>query len=121
MHYGPYVRTLRRRRKGKGSASSTTFPFRSAEFQNFWLVRRRPWTRAFPGVRIVAFGHAGDGNLHYNLSMPDSAENAQFIPRTPEANRVVHDLVAQYGGSISAEHGLGQLKREGKSRSTNRL
>lgn len=67
---------------------------------------------AFPGVRIVAFGHVGDGNLHYNLSKPVSQENAGFIAETPAVNRIVHDIVAELGGSISAEHGLGQLKRE---------
>jgi len=68
-------------------------------------------TAAFPGVRIVAFGHVGDGNLHYNQSMPDKAANAEFIPRQPEVNRLVYDLVTRFGGSISAEHGIGQLKR----------
>ncbi len=66
----------------------------------------------WPDARIVAFGHIGDGNLHYNLSKADSLDNASFIARTPEINRVVHDLVEALGGSISAEHGLGQLKRE---------
>ncbi len=66
----------------------------------------------WPDVRIVVFGHIGDGNLHYNLSKAAAEENASFIARTEEANRVVHDLVAELGGSISAEHGLGQLKRE---------
>jgi FAD/FMN-containing dehydrogenase len=67
--------------------------------------------RAFGAVRIVVFGHIGDGNLHYNLSRPQAANNEQFIAQTPAANRIVHDLVARLGGSISAEHGLGQLKR----------
>ncbi|MBI3147401.1 MAG: FAD-binding oxidoreductase [Betaproteobacteria bacterium] len=67
---------------------------------------------AFPGVRVVAFGHLGDGNLHYNLAMPRRADNAALIDATPQANRLVHDLVAALSGSISAEHGLGQLKRE---------
>ncbi|MCK9260268.1 MAG: FAD-binding oxidoreductase [Azoarcus sp.] len=66
----------------------------------------------WPDVRIVAFGHIGDGNLHYNLSKVAAEENDAFIARTEEANRVVHDLVAELGGSISAEHGLGQLKRD---------
>lgn len=68
--------------------------------------------RIFPGVRIVNFGHIGDGNLHYNLSKPDSQANRDFIDRTAEVNRVVHDIVADLEGSISAEHGLGQLKRQ---------
>lgn len=69
-------------------------------------------SRHWPGVRVVAFGHIGDGNLHYNLSMSSAADNPGFIARTPELNRIVHDLVHELGGSISAEHGLGQLKRE---------
>ena len=68
--------------------------------------------QAFPGVRVVCFGHIGDGNLHYNQSKADAESNAEFIARTPAVNRVVHDLVHELGGSISAEHGLGQLKRE---------
>nr|WP_126444223.1 FAD-binding oxidoreductase [Sulfuricystis multivorans] len=67
---------------------------------------------AFPGVRIVCFGHLGDGNLHYNQSKPLAQDNADFIAQTPAVNRIVHDLVHALGGSISAEHGLGQLKRE---------
>ncbi len=69
-------------------------------------------SQAFPGVRIVCFGHLGDGNLHYNQSKPDGQDNAAFIALTPTVNRLVHDLVHELGGSISAEHGLGQLKRE---------
>ena len=67
---------------------------------------------AFPGVRMVTFGHLGDGNLHYNVSPPLGADYAAFVARTPEVNRVVHDSVGAFGGSISAEHGLGQYKRE---------
>jgi FAD/FMN-containing dehydrogenase len=67
---------------------------------------------AFPAVRIVCFGHIGDGNLHYNQSKPDAQSNSEFIEQTEAVNRIVHDLVHQLGGSISAEHGLGQLKRE---------
>ncbi|MDR2452551.1 MAG: FAD-binding oxidoreductase [Candidatus Accumulibacter sp.] len=67
---------------------------------------------AHPGIRIVAFGHVGDGNLHYNQSRPETGENAAFIAATPAVNRVVHDIVHALGGSISAEHGIGQLKRE---------
>ena len=67
---------------------------------------------AWPGIRIVAFGHVGDGNLHYNQSKPEAGENAAFIAAQPEVNAIVHDLVHELGGSISAEHGIGQLKRE---------
>jgi len=67
---------------------------------------------AFPGIRVVAFGHVGDGNLHYNLSKPDAADNAAFLASQGAVNRIVHDIVHALNGSISAEHGLGQLKRE---------
>ena len=67
--------------------------------------------KAFPGIRVVAFGHVGDGNLHYNLSKPGAQENAAFIASQPAVNRIVHDAVHALNGSISAEHGIGQLKR----------
>ncbi|GHU29788.1 oxidoreductase [Betaproteobacteria bacterium] len=67
---------------------------------------------AYPGIRIVAFGHVGDGNLHYNQSKPEAGENAAFIAAQPQVNRIVHGIVHALGGSISAEHGIGQLKRE---------
>lgn len=66
---------------------------------------------AYPGLRVVCFGHLGDGNLHYNLSRPLNGENDAFIARTEEVNRIVYDAVKARGGSISAEHGIGQLKR----------
>ncbi|MVA71593.1 FAD-binding protein [Agrobacterium vitis] len=67
---------------------------------------------AMPGARVCAFGHLGDGNIHYNISQPVGADKAQFISRWREINKVVHDIVRAHGGSISAEHGVGQLKRQ---------
>ena len=66
----------------------------------------------FPGIRVVCFGHAGDGNLHYNQSQSLTDRNSELIARSSEVNRIVHDIVHALGGSISAEHGLGQLKRD---------
>jgi FAD/FMN-containing dehydrogenase len=68
--------------------------------------------RAHAGVRMVTFGHLGDGNLHYNVSAPEGVDPHVFVKNTAAINRLVHDSVARFGGSISAEHGLGQLKRE---------
>ncbi len=67
----------------------------------------------FPGSRLVNFGHLGDGNLHYNVQAPEGVAPADFL-KTHEAavNAVVYDQVMTHGGSISAEHGIGQLKRE---------
>jgi FAD/FMN-containing dehydrogenase len=67
---------------------------------------------AMPGARICAFGHMGDGNIHYNISQPIGADKAAFIGRWREMNAIVHGLVLRHGGSISAEHGIGQLKRD---------
>ena len=66
----------------------------------------------FPGIRVVAFGHVGDGNLHYNLSKPEAQENTRFVASQREVNQIVHDAVDVLKGSISAEHGIGQLKHE---------
>ncbi|TWF57255.1 FAD-binding oxidoreductase [Neorhizobium alkalisoli] len=67
---------------------------------------------AIPGARICAFGHLGDGNIHYNISQPVGADKAEFIGRWREMNEIVHGIVLAAGGSISAEHGIGQLKRD---------
>src|SRR5690606_33340482 len=67
---------------------------------------------AFPGARMVTFGHLGDGNLHYNVSPPAGVDHDAFMANQAEVNRIVHDSVQRHHGSISAEHGLGQLKRE---------
>jgi len=66
---------------------------------------------ALPGVRYVVFGHLGDGNLHYNLSAPAGTPAAAFLGDAARANRIVYDLVTRLGGSFSAEHGIGQMKR----------
>ncbi len=66
---------------------------------------------ALRGVRYVVFGHLGDGNLHYNLSAPPGTPAAAFLGEAARANRIVYDLVARLGGSFSAEHGIGQMKR----------
>jgi FAD/FMN-containing dehydrogenase len=68
---------------------------------------------AVPGVRLVNFGHLGDGNLHYNVQAPEGVDAASFLrEREPAVNRIVYDAVQAHGGSISAEHGIGALKRE---------
>jgi FAD/FMN-containing dehydrogenase len=64
-----------------------------------------------PGARVVAFGHLGDGNIHFNVSQPVGADKAAFLERWDAMNEVVHGVVARLGGSFSAEHGVGRLKR----------
>jgi FAD/FMN-containing dehydrogenase len=68
---------------------------------------------AFPGMRLVDFGHLGDGNLHYNVQAPDGIDGAAFLRDHEHAvNEMVYDAVAEHGGSFSAEHGIGALKRD---------
>ncbi len=67
---------------------------------------------AVDGVRVCAFGHVGDGNLHYNMNQPVGADPAAFLECEGQLNAIVHDAASRHGGSISAEHGIGQLKRE---------
>jgi FAD/FMN-containing dehydrogenase len=68
--------------------------------------------KLIPGARPVPFGHLGDGNIHYNVSQPIGADAAEFLARWHDVNAVVFDIVLKLGGSISAEHGIGVLKRD---------
>jgi D-lactate dehydrogenase (cytochrome) len=68
--------------------------------------------KLIPGARVVPFGHLGDGNIHYNVSQPIGANTADFMNRWHEVNAVVFEIVLRMGGSISAEHGIGVLKRD---------
>jgi len=69
--------------------------------------------RAYPGIRLVDFGHLGDGNLHYNVQAPVGVPAQGFMQAHEQAvNHLVYDAVMAEGGSISAEHGVGALKRE---------
>ncbi|MDF0579610.1 FAD-binding oxidoreductase [Bradyrhizobium yuanmingense] len=68
--------------------------------------------KLIPGARPVPFGHLGDGNLHYNVSQPIGADTADFLARWHDVNAVVFEIVLRMGGSISAEHGIGVLKRD---------
>lgn len=67
-------------------------------------------SRFAPGARICAFGHVGDGNIHYDVLRPDGGDDAVHSARRDEGSRIVHDIVDRLGGSISAEHGLGAMK-----------
>jgi FAD/FMN-containing dehydrogenase len=68
--------------------------------------------KLIPGVRPVPFGHVGDGNIHFNFSVPKGGDGKAFIARWDEVSQIIHDLADSYGGSISAEHGLGFMKRD---------
>ncbi len=82
----------------------------------FMAAAEKAVLAAMPGARICAFGHLGDGNIHYNISQPltadMTADKPAFLGRWREINALVHAIVLDLGGSISAEHGIGQLKRD---------
>jgi FAD/FMN-containing dehydrogenase len=64
-----------------------------------------------PHGRLVAYGHVGDGNLHFNVSVPERGPAGDFLAQAPAIHAAVHAIVRRHGGSISAEHGIGRLKR----------
>ncbi len=69
-----------------------------------WIARH------VPEGRLIAYGHVGDGNLHFNLNQDPLVPAAAFLARADEVKRAIHDLVHEFSGSFSAEHGIGQLK-----------
>ena len=75
-------------------------------------MRRQKWKRAFPGAHASGFGHLGDGNIHFHVRAGERG-GADWLQREgPAVSRLVHDLVTAAGGSISAEHGIGQMKKD---------
>tara|TARA_R110002126_G_scaffold39174_14_gene116408 strand:- start:2675 stop:3766 length:1092 start_codon:yes stop_codon:yes gene_type:complete len=83
-----------------------------ASLPAFYKAAAEAISKVDKNARIVAFGHAGDGNLHYNVAEPEGGDSKAFVNRWDEYNRAVHDVVVSFGGSISAEHGIGRLKRD---------
>jgi FAD/FMN-containing dehydrogenase len=79
---------------------------------DFIAMAGRRLAECFPDVRPVPFGHMGDGNLHYNVSQPEGGDKKEFLAKGDDINAIVHGLVREFGGSISAEHGIGVLKRD---------
>jgi D-lactate dehydrogenase (cytochrome) len=78
-----------------------------------FVERAAAWVKEHvPEGRLVAYGHVGDGNLHFNLNQAPDADRDAFLAREPETKRAIHDLVREFGGSFSAEHGIGRLKVE---------
>ena len=78
----------------------------------FMAKAREAVEKVLPEIRVIAFGHIGDGNVHFNLCQPKGADGKAFLERWVEFNKIVYDVVMAFNGSISAEHGVGQLKRE---------
>ena len=79
---------------------------------DFMLQAESAILKQIPDARIVAFGHLGDGNLHYNISQPKDGNIEEFKTRGADLSEAIYALVTGIGGSISAEHGIGTLKKE---------
>jgi len=101
---------LAQARAGKNIKHDISLPV--SRIADFIAVTGPQLEAAFPGCQLVCFGHLGDGNLHYNVAPPEGISNEAFLVNQDKVNRVVHDSVVAFGGSISAEHGIGALKRD---------
>jgi FAD/FMN-containing dehydrogenase len=101
---------LAQARAGKNIKHDVSLPV--SRIADFIAVTGPQLDAAFPGCQLVCFGHLGDGNLHYNVAPPAGISNEDFLLSQDKVNRVVHDSVVSFGGSISAEHGIGALKRD---------
>jgi FAD/FMN-containing dehydrogenase len=95
---------------GKNIKHDVSLPI--SRIPDFIEATDRALLAAFPGCQLVCFGHLGDGNLHYNVAPPNGASHEAFLAHQDAINRIVHDSVDAFGGSISAEHGIGALKRD---------
>lgn len=105
--------------RAKGPAVQHDISVAVADMPAFVDAASAAIERRFPGTKASAFGHLGDGNVHFHVLAPRGADAAQWQAETGKAiSRAVHDMVAEWHGSISAEHGIGQLKRDELARLT---
>lgn len=98
--------------RGQGLAVKHDVSIPVSKMSAFIDVATQRVNRDFPDGIVVAFGHVGDGNVHYNIACIDPDAHARFMARAGEMSKIVYDTVDEFGGSISAEHGIGILKRE---------
>jgi FAD/FMN-containing dehydrogenase len=96
--------------KGEGGSIKHDISVPVASIAEFIDAARPVVEGICPGARPVPFGHFGDGNVHYNVSQPPGMAREEFLALWGPMSRAVHDVVVSFGGSISAEHGIGQLK-----------
>jgi len=97
--------------KGEGASVKHDVAVPVSRVPDFLEEATRAVESEWPGVRVVAFGHLGDGNIHFNLSVPEGGDDAAFLAHWDAFSRIVHDVVMSMNGTIAAEHGIGRLKR----------
>ncbi|MDG2304851.1 MAG: FAD-binding oxidoreductase [Candidatus Binatia bacterium] len=98
--------------KGEGASVKHDVAVPVSRVPEFLDEATRKVEAEWPGVRVVAFGHLGDGNIHFNLSVPEGGADEPFLDHWSAFSRIVHDVVTSMNGSIAAEHGIGRLKRD---------
>lgn len=98
--------------KGAGGSIKHDISVPIARIPEFLERAARVVERVSPGARPVPFGHFGDGNLHYNISQPEGGDREAFLALWESMSEAIFELVSDLGGSISAEHGIGQMKRD---------
>ena len=104
--------TISEAERHQGPAAKHDVSVPVSAMPEFLEAARSAVTARFAGSRVIAFGHLGDGNVHFNVQAPPGGDGAGWLAaRGEEVSAFVHDLVAAQGGSISAEHGIGQMKR----------
>lgn len=101
--------TEAQQRAGKNIKHDISVPI--SRIADFVASTNAEFEKQYPGVRMIVFGHLGDGNLHYNVSPSKGATGENFAQIEAAVNRIAHDAVNAFGGSVSAEHGLGVLRR----------
>lgn len=102
--------TIPRAQKKEGGSIKHDVSVPVSRVPEFLAQATKAVEEALPGLRVCAFGHLGDGNIHFNLTQPKGADKQEFLAEWERMNRVVHDIVSAMDGSISAEHGIGRLK-----------
>jgi len=103
--------TIPEAQRREGASIKHDVSVTTSELPRFIIEASAAVLQIVPQGRIIGYGHLGDGNLHFNVSQPVDGPAAAFEALAPRISRAVHDLIARYGGSFSAEHGIGKLKR----------
>ncbi|MFC4348452.1 FAD-binding oxidoreductase [Kordiimonas lipolytica] len=103
--------TMSEAQKHEGGSIKHDISVPVSKVPDFLTVAGKAVMNGWPGARLTPFGHLGDGNIHFNVMQPADADKEAFLGSWEAMNALVHDIVTKFGGSISAEHGIGTLKR----------
>ena len=103
--------TIPEAQKYEGASSKHDISVPVSRVADFLVEAIADLEKMVPGIRPCAFGHVGDGNIHFNLSRPADMSDGDFRAMEPEIHKAVYDRTVSMGGSISAEHGIGRLRR----------